>query len=54
MTFTDGARVRKGDLLFQIDPRPFQDEVDRLAAERTRAAADHELAQAPTMRARKG
>ena len=39
VTFTDGARVRKGDLLFQIDPRPFQDEVDRLAAERTRAVS---------------
>ena len=51
VTFTDGARVRKGDLLFQIDPRPFQDEVDRLAAERTRAAADHELARANHARA---
>jgi membrane fusion protein, multidrug efflux system len=51
VTFTDGARVKKGDLLFQIDPRPFQDEVDRLAAERTRAAADHELARANHARA---
>jgi len=51
VTFTDGARVRKGDLLFQIDPRPFQDEVDRLAAERTRAAADHQLARANHARA---
>jgi membrane fusion protein, multidrug efflux system len=51
VTFTDGARVHKGDLLFQIDPRPFQDEVDRLAAERTRAAADHELARANHARA---
>jgi multidrug efflux pump subunit AcrA (membrane-fusion protein) len=46
VSFADGARVRKGDLLFQIDPRPFQDEVDRLAAERTRAAAEYELARA--------
>jgi membrane fusion protein, multidrug efflux system len=51
VTFTDGARVKKGDLLFQIDPRPFQDEVDRLTAERTRAAADHELARANHARA---
>ena len=51
VSFTDGARVHKGDLLFQIDPRPFQDEVDRLSAERTRAAADHELARANHARA---
>lgn len=51
VTFTDGARVKKGDLLFKIDPRPFQDEVDRLTAERTRAAADHELARANHARA---
>ena len=30
--FEEGARVRKGQLLFQIDPRPFQAEVDRLRA----------------------
>jgi multidrug efflux system membrane fusion protein len=28
--FKEGAIVRPGDLLFQIDPRPFQAEVDRL------------------------
>jgi multidrug efflux system membrane fusion protein len=37
--FTEGAVVRKGDLLFQIDQRPFQAEVDRLRAERTRSEA---------------
>jgi multidrug efflux system membrane fusion protein len=51
VTFTDGARVKKGDLLFRIDPRPFQDEVDRLTAERARAAAEHELARANHARA---
>ncbi len=51
VTFADGARVKKGELLFQIDPRPFQDEVDRLSAERTRAAADYELARANHARA---
>ncbi len=51
VTFTDGARVKKGDLLFQIDPRPFQDEVDRLTAERARAAAEHDLARANHARA---
>jgi multidrug efflux system membrane fusion protein len=37
--FDDGARVHRGQLLFQIDPRPFQVEVDRAAAELTRARA---------------
>ncbi len=37
--FSEGAMVRKGDLLFQIDPRPFQAEVDRLQAELDRARA---------------
>lgn len=37
--FSEGAIVGKGDLLFQIDPRPFQAEVDRLTAEVTRARA---------------
>jgi multidrug efflux system membrane fusion protein len=33
VAFTDGALVKKGDLLFQIDPRPFQSEVRRLEAQ---------------------
>jgi len=37
--FQDGAKVKKGDVLFQIDPRPFQTEVDRLTAEVERAKA---------------
>ena len=37
--FVEGTIVRKGDLLFQIDPRPFQAEVDRLRAELLRARA---------------
>lgn len=42
--FVEGARVRKGQLLFQIDPRPFQAEVDRLTAEVQRASARAGLA----------
>jgi len=52
VTFTEGALVRQGDLLFQIDPRPFQAEVDRLRAEllraqatRTRTAAERQRAE---------
>jgi multidrug efflux system membrane fusion protein len=51
VAFTDGARVKKGQLLFQIDPRPFQAEVDRLVAERTRSVSDLELAKANRARA---
>jgi len=46
VAFEDGARVKKGQLLFQIDPRPFQAEVERLVAERTRSVSDFELAKA--------
>ena len=42
--FKDGAKVKKGDLLFVIDPRPFQAELDRVEAELTRARARLELA----------
>jgi multidrug efflux system membrane fusion protein len=51
VAFTDGGRVKKGQLLFQIDPRPFQAEVDRLVAERTRSVSDLELATANRARA---
>ncbi|HTM02738.1 MAG TPA: efflux RND transporter periplasmic adaptor subunit [Vicinamibacterales bacterium] len=37
--FSEGAMVHRGDVLFQIDPRPFQTEVDRLRAELDRAHA---------------
>jgi RND family efflux transporter MFP subunit len=32
VAFTDGATVKKGDLLFAIDPRPYQAAVDQAAA----------------------
>ena len=51
VAFTDGARVKKGQLLFQIDPRPFQAEVDRLNSERSRAVSDLDLAKANHARA---
>lgn len=49
--FDEGSRVNKGDLLFSIDPRPFQAEVDRLDAELRRAEAQLELARANRNRA---
>ena len=49
--FAEGARVAKGDLLFQIDPRPFKAEVERLSAERDRATAELSLARSYADRA---
>lgn len=37
--FEPGAEVKKGDILFQIDPRPFQVELERAKAELARAEA---------------
>ena len=50
VAFQEGARVKKGQVLFQIDPRPFQAEVDRAAAQLERAEAQSVLAQADTDR----
>jgi len=49
--FREGAIVRRGDLLFQIDPRPFQAEVDRLKAEVVRARATVQRANSEAQRA---
>lgn len=50
VAFQDGAHVRKGELLFQIDSRPFVAEVDRLDAEMERARAKAQLAAADSDR----
>jgi multidrug efflux system membrane fusion protein len=49
--FQEGAIVQKGDLLFTIDPRPFQAEVDRLKAELERAKAQLARSQSDFARA---
>jgi multidrug efflux system membrane fusion protein len=49
--FKEGAIVRRGHVLFQIDPRPFQAEVDRLRAELTRARATVQRAGSELQRA---
>lgn len=41
--FTEGSEVRKGDLLFTIDPRPYQAELSKAEAELARAQARVEL-----------
>jgi len=49
--FDEGAMVHRGDLLFQIDARPFQAEVDRLRAELARAKATVQRANSELQRA---
>ncbi|WP_369061481.1 efflux RND transporter periplasmic adaptor subunit [Caulobacter sp. 73W] len=51
--FQEGARVRKGQVLFQIDPRPFQADANRAAAEVDRGRAQLELATANKERGRR-
>ncbi len=45
INFTDGQMVKKGDLLFVIDPRPYQAELDRAQAALSQAQAQLQLAQ---------
>jgi multidrug efflux system membrane fusion protein len=49
--FKDGAEVKKGDLLFVIDPRPYQAELDRAQAELVQAQTRFELATSEAARA---
>jgi multidrug efflux system membrane fusion protein len=51
VAFTEGTRVAQGDLLFQLDARPFRAEVERLTAERDRARAELNLARSYRERA---
>ena len=51
VAFVEGAHVAQGALLFQIDARPFQAEVERLMAERDRARAELTLARSYSARA---
>jgi multidrug efflux system membrane fusion protein len=51
--FTPGAVVRKGDLLYQIDPRPYKAEAERADAAAAAARARAELARLELTRAEK-
>ena len=50
IAFREGSEVNKGDLLFEIDPRPFRAELDRVEAELARARSQAELAQSQLRR----
>ena len=39
MAFTEGKEVRKGDVLFEIDPEPYQATLDERQADLTRERA---------------
>jgi multidrug efflux system membrane fusion protein len=46
MPFQEGAEVKKGDLLFEVDPRPYQAQVDQAKAQVDLYKAQLKLAQA--------
>jgi len=51
--FEEGVRVKKGQILFRIDPRPFRAEAERQLAARTRARSELDLAKANHARAQR-
>lgn len=53
VAFVEGATVHRGDLLFVIDPRPYEAEVARVQAELTRARSRAELARMELERAQR-
>lgn len=53
VNFTEGSTVRKGDLLFVIDPRPYRAELSKAEAELARAVARSELTASDAARSAK-
>ncbi|MCG3200261.1 MAG: Efflux pump periplasmic linker BepF [Gammaproteobacteria bacterium] len=53
VNYKEGAEVKKGDVLFVIDQRPFKAELARAEAELARARAQAQLADAQAVRARR-
>ncbi len=50
VAFTEGREVKQGELLFQIDPRPFQAELERAQAQQDQSRTAAELAAADQAR----
>ncbi|MFL6673138.1 MAG: efflux RND transporter periplasmic adaptor subunit, partial [Massilia sp.] len=53
VNFKPGSEVKKGDVLFEIDPRPFRAEADRAEAAANAARAKADLARLELARAEK-
>ena len=53
VTFTEGREVRKGEVLFEIDPRPYQADLERAQAQLEQARTAAELAAREVARAEK-
>jgi RND family efflux transporter MFP subunit len=53
VAFTEGSQVKRGDLLFVIDPRPYQAEADRVAADVKRLKTALDLARIEVGRVQK-
>lgn len=53
VNFSEGSVVKKGDLLFVIDPRPYRAELSKAEAELTRATARADLANSDVSRSEK-
>jgi multidrug efflux system membrane fusion protein len=53
VTFAEGKEVRKGDVLFEIDPRPYRAELARAEAELEQARTAADLAAKEVTRARR-
>jgi RND family efflux transporter MFP subunit len=51
IAFKEGAEVKRGDVLFVIDPRPYQAELDRAKADLQRSTARVELSKRERVRA---
>jgi len=51
LTFSEGREVKKGEVLFEIDPRPYQAELARAEAELERAKSAASLAASDVQRA---
>src|SRR5579883_3014890 len=52
MPFKEGSEVKKGELLFEIDPRPYQAQFDAAKAQVALAEANYKLAQTENVRSR--
>ena len=53
VNFDDGQNVKKGDLLFEIDPRPYKAELDRARGDLARLEAICDKAQADVARSKR-